>query len=84
MRFSESAEEDVKRRDFTINGMLLDPLKLHETGDIDGAVLDFVGGRADLRAGIVRAIGDPRLRFEEDKLRMLRGRPLRRAIRIRD
>jgi putative nucleotidyltransferase with HDIG domain len=73
VRFSESAEEDVKRRDFTINGMLLDPVKLRESGDIDGAVLDFVGGRADLRGGIVRAIGDPRLRFEEDKLRMLRG-----------
>ncbi len=73
VRFSGSAEEDVKRRDFTINGMLLDPLKLRETGDIDRAVLDFVGGRADLRGGIVRAIGDPRLRFEEDKLRMLRG-----------
>ena len=73
VRFSESAEEDVKRRDFTINGMLLDPLKLRETGDIDGAVLDFVGGRADLKAGVVRAIGDPRLRFEEDKLRMLRA-----------
>ena len=73
VRFSESAEEDVKRRDFTINGMLLDPLKLRETGDIDDAVLDFVGGRADLKAGVVRAIGDPRLRFEEDKLRMLRA-----------
>jgi poly(A) polymerase len=73
VRFSESAEEDVKRRDFTINGILLDPLKLHEVVDVDGAVLDFVGGRADLEAGLVRAIGDPRLRFEEDKLRMLRA-----------
>ncbi len=73
VRFSESGEEDVKRRDFTINGMLLDPLKLRETGDIDGAVLDFVGGRIDLEAGLVRAIGDPSLRFEEDKLRMLRA-----------
>jgi putative nucleotidyltransferase with HDIG domain len=63
----------VKRRDFTINGILLDPLKLHEVVDVDGAVLDFVGGRADLEAGLVRAIGDPRLRFEEDKLRMLRA-----------
>jgi poly(A) polymerase len=72
VRFSDSAEEDVKRRDFTINGMLLDPLKLRH-GDIDGALLDFVGGRADLQAGVVRAIGDPRLRFEEDKLRMLRA-----------
>ncbi len=73
VRFSDSAEEDVKRRDFTINGMLLDPLKLRETGEIDSAVLDFVGGRADLKSGIVRAIGDARLRLEEDKLRMLRG-----------
>jgi putative nucleotidyltransferase with HDIG domain len=73
VRFSESAAEDVKRRDFTINGMLLDPVKRRESGDIDDAVIDFVGGRADLKAGIVRAIGDPRLRFEEDKLRMLRA-----------
>ncbi len=73
VRFSESAEEDVRRRDFTINGMLLDPLKLRESGDIDDAVLDFVGGRADLKAGVLRAIGEPRLRFEEDKLRMLRA-----------
>jgi poly(A) polymerase len=73
VRFSDSAEEDVRRRDFTINGMLLDPIVLSETGDIDRAVLDFVGGRDDLAAGIVRAIGDPRLRFEEDKLRMLRA-----------
>lgn len=73
VRFSEDAREDVLRRDFTINGMLLDPVKLEETGDIAGAVLDFVGGRADLRAGVVRAIGDARIRFAEDKLRMLRG-----------
>jgi poly(A) polymerase len=73
VRFSESAEEDVKRRDFTINGMLLDPVKLDETGEVNSAVLDFVGGRDDLAAGLVRAIGDPRLRFEEDKLRMLRA-----------
>ncbi len=73
VRFSERAEEDVRRRDFTINGMLLDPLKLSKGGDIDGAVLDFVGGRADLNAGLVRAIGGPHLRFEEDKLRMLRA-----------
>ncbi len=59
-------EEDVQRRDFTINGLLMDPLD----GD---RVLDFVGGRADLAAGIVRAIGDPERRFQEDKLRMLRA-----------
>ena len=69
VRFSQSAEEDVQRRDFTINGMLLDPLSEHN----DTAILDYVGGRADLAAGIVRAIGDPERRFEEDKLRMLRA-----------
>jgi poly(A) polymerase len=73
VRFSDSAEEDVKRRDFTINGMLLDPLILNETGDLEASVLDFVGGRGDLAAGVVRAIGEPPLRFDEDKLRMLRA-----------
>lgn len=73
VRFSDSAEEDVIRRDFTINGMLLDPQRLAETGDVARAVTDFVGGRADLEAGMVRAIGDPHVRFEEDKLRMLRA-----------
>jgi poly(A) polymerase len=65
VRFSRDAREDVARRDFTINGMLLDP--------VSGEVLDFVGGRADLRAGIIRTIGDPEQRFREDKLRMLRA-----------
>jgi poly(A) polymerase len=65
VRFSNDPREDVQRRDFTINGMLLDPLS--------NDVLDFVGGREDLRAGIVRAIGDPERRFTEDKLRMLRA-----------
>ena len=65
VRFSESAEEDVIRRDFTINGMLLDPQT--------GRVLDFVSGRADLAAKLIRAIGDPIQRFDEDKLRMLRA-----------
>lgn len=63
--FSRTAEEDVRRRDFTINGLLLDPRTKQ--------VLDFVGGRDDLRAGLVRAIGDPDRRFAEDKLRMLRA-----------
>ncbi|HEX6984492.1 MAG TPA: CCA tRNA nucleotidyltransferase [Planctomycetaceae bacterium] len=58
-------EQDAKRRDFTINGMFLDP--------IEGRVLDFVGGEADLKAGVVRAIGDPRERMAEDKLRLLRA-----------
>lgn len=65
VEFSASPEEDVRRRDFTINGLLLDPL--------DGKILDFVGGQADIKAHIVRAIGEPELRFEEDKLRMLRA-----------
>jgi poly(A) polymerase len=60
-----SLEEDVKRRDFTIGGMYLDP----ETGKI----IDLVGGMRDLRAGRIRAIGDPELRFAEDHLRMLRA-----------
>ena len=66
VRFSKTAEEDVQRRDFTINGLLLDPLD-HDR------VLDYVGGQTDLKAGIVRTIGDPERRFGEDKLRMLRA-----------
>lgn len=65
VRFSGDPREDVMRRDFTINGMLLDA----ETGE----VLDFVGGRDDLKAGIIRTIGGPEQRFAEDKLRMLRA-----------
>jgi len=60
-----SAEEDAKRRDFTINGMFFDP--------VAGEVIDFVDGRADLQAKLVRAIGDPAQRFAEDRLRMLRA-----------
>ncbi len=60
-----TAEGDALRRDFTINGLFFDP--------VDRRVLDFVGGEADLRAGVVRAIGDPASRFAEDKLRLLRG-----------
>jgi poly(A) polymerase len=65
VRFSQDPREDVARRDFTINGMLLDP--------VSGEVLDFVGGREDLERKIIRAIGDPERRFAEDKLRMLRA-----------
>src|SRR3982074_1926473 len=65
VRFTKSPQEDVQRRDFTINGMMLDPAT--------NEVLDFVGGRDDLKAGIIRAIGDPDRRFVEDKLRMLRA-----------
>jgi tRNA nucleotidyltransferase/poly(A) polymerase len=60
-----NAREDALRRDFTINGLFLDP--------ITGAVHDYVDGRADLAAGIVRAIGTPAMRFGEDHLRMLRA-----------
>jgi poly(A) polymerase len=60
-----TAEEDALRRDFTINGMFFDP--------IEERLIDYVGGRADLEAKVLRAIGDPAARFEEDKLRMLRG-----------
>jgi len=65
VRFTRDPREDVQRRDFTINGLLLDP--------ITNEVLDYVGGQKDLAAGIVRAIGEPERRFAEDKLRMLRG-----------
>ena len=71
VRYTTSAEEDVRRRDFTINGLLLDPLQ--RADDLRAAVIDHVNGLADLDAGIVRAIGRPGLRFEEDHLRMLRG-----------
>lgn len=60
-----TAEDDAQRRDFTINGLFFDPL--------EGKVIDYVGGQADLRAKVVRAIGDPRQRIAEDKLRMLRA-----------
>jgi poly(A) polymerase len=112
VRYTKSAEEDVRRRDFTINGLLMDPEKLLPQGlkprsiedqdvkaeartlqsveqshldretdpghkDMAGAghpgLIDYVGGRVDLERGVVRAIGRPELRFEEDHLRMLRG-----------
>ncbi len=65
VRFTKDPREDVQRRDFTINGMMLDPAT--------NEILDFVGGQADLKTGIIRAIGDPERRFGEDKLRMLRA-----------
>jgi putative nucleotidyltransferase with HDIG domain len=103
VRYTKTAEEDVQRRDFAINGLLLDPLSvLSGSGDREShpscknkdsarvghpdlnermndrtllrdAVLDYVGGLADLDAGVVRAIGRAEKRFEEDHLRMLRG-----------
>jgi poly(A) polymerase len=101
VRYTASAEEDVRRRDFTINGLLLDADRLfpqgvestthpsHKDKDVArvghparnswvrdalrAAVIDHVGGLADLDAGVIRAIGRPDARFEEDRLRMLRG-----------
>ncbi len=60
-----SAEADASRRDFTINGLFYDPVAQR--------VIDFVGGEQDLARGVIRAIGEPRQRFAEDKLRMLRA-----------
>ena len=109
VRYTRSAQEDVQRRDFTINGLLLDVERLFPQGlkpdpleglsarlkscpdtkhlifdpdtsrrlpgkaGLHGAVIDHVGGLADLDAGVIRAIGQAELRFEEDHLRMLRG-----------
>lgn len=63
--YSKTPQEDVQRRDFTINGLLM----RHDSGE----VLDFVGGQEDLKAGIIRSIGEPERRFKEDKLRMMRA-----------
>jgi len=68
-----SPVEDAQRRDFTINGMFLDP--------VTDTVIDYVGGQDDLCAGIIRAIGDPQARISEDRLRMLRA--VRFAARLR-
>lgn len=65
VRFAETPEEDVRRRDFTINGLLFEPLK--------EKVLDYVGGQEDIRRRLVRTIGDPLERFSEDRLRLLRA-----------
>ena len=74
VRYTKTAAEDVERRDFTINGLLLDVEKLpDDVAELRLAVLDYVGGLRDLDAGVVRAIGRSEQRFEEDHLRMLRG-----------
>src|SRR5246127_4825983 len=65
VKFSNDARMDVQRRDFTINGLLMDP----DTAQ----VLDYVSGREDLQRGVIRTIGEPHQRFAEDKLRMLRA-----------
>jgi poly(A) polymerase len=63
--YAKTPQEDVQRRDFTINGLLM----RHDSGE----VLDYVGGQADLQAKVIRAIGEPDRRFKEDKLRMMRA-----------
>jgi putative nucleotidyltransferase with HDIG domain len=65
VEFETDPRQDAIRRDFTVNALLLDP--------VTGEVIDFVGGRADLEARVIRAIGDPELRFREDHLRLLRA-----------
>ncbi|HYA17914.1 MAG TPA: CCA tRNA nucleotidyltransferase [Bryobacteraceae bacterium] len=70
--FETDPREDVVRRDFTVNALLMDP--------VTGEVIDYVGGRADLEAKIIRAIGDPEVRFREDHLRLLRA--IRFAVRL--
>jgi tRNA nucleotidyltransferase/poly(A) polymerase len=80
--YSKSAKEDVQRRDFTMNGLLMTnqsrTLPLPEDAlltflDNDVVVLDFVGGEADIKAKVIRCIGDPNRRFAEDALRMMRA-----------
>lgn len=61
----DTAAHDAQRRDFTVNALFYDPL--------EARLIDFVGGEADLRAGIVRTVGDPFRRFREDRLRLLRA-----------
>jgi poly(A) polymerase len=95
VRYTKTAAEDVQRRDFTINGLLLDPIRLFPQGlnpvnpvsedvraeahtlqnisNIRAGVIDHVGGLGDLDAEIIRAIGRPEKRFEEDQLRLLRA-----------
>ena len=73
VHFERDPKQDVLRRDFTVNGLLMDP--------DSGEVLDFVGGRADLERRVIRAIGDPVTRFREDHLRLLRA--IRFAARLK-
>ena len=74
--FETDPRQDVLRRDFTINALLLDPSVLnapYSRDSLSSQVLDYVSGLPDLRAGVIRAIGNPEQRFEEDHLRMLRA-----------
>jgi len=70
VRFETDPKADVERRDFTVNALLEDPLA---PGVLSDRVIDYVGGLTDLRARVIRAIGDPSLRFREDHLRLLRA-----------
>src|SRR5438270_2267020 len=70
--FESDPKQDVLRRDFTINALLLDP-RTAQTEQPERGVVDFVNGVADLRAGVIRAIGNAEARFQEDHLRMLRA-----------
>jgi tRNA nucleotidyltransferase/poly(A) polymerase len=82
--FETDPRQDVLRRDFTINALLLDPAILNSSyspSSLYSKVADYVHGLDDLRSGIIRAIGDPEQRFEEDHLRMLRA--VRFAARFR-
>ncbi len=73
VQYTDSLQIDVERRDFTINAMLYDPIADH--------ILDYTGGQKDLDRGIIRTVGDPKVRFDEDYLRMLRA--VRFAARFR-
>lgn len=74
--FETDPRQDVLRRDFSINALLLDPSVLsspYSLSSLYSQVVDYTGGLADLQAGVIRAIGDPEQRFEDDHLRMLRA-----------
>jgi tRNA nucleotidyltransferase/poly(A) polymerase len=74
VEYGKTAREDVERRDFTMNGLLLKCLGLpvlHDT--VEAQIVDYVGGIADIKAKIIRCIGDPNKRFTEDALRMMRA-----------
>ncbi len=73
VRFESDAKQDVLRRDFTINALLLDPTLASSSNELASNVVDYVGGLNDLSKGVIRAIGDREQRFEEDHLRMLRA-----------
>ncbi|QKK09997.1 MAG: CCA tRNA nucleotidyltransferase [Planctomycetota bacterium] len=72
VEFADAAH-DAERRDFTINALFLDPLAAEDSASIHGHVIDHVGGMADLRARVIRAVGDPERRLAEDHLRALRA-----------